>query len=173
MEWILTFPWPICSNVGTGRRTLIAFDWIRHGRNRAKSTKLSPEDTVRTEKCRLCGETDSQQHCMIDCTHPPFDLVREEAKIKHAKIGRDLLETSKSSNRTHFIQQFVHASWTSSPQTERIWLGLWTTNTLPLMLKLKLNAPLSMQTRAAYIKVIRKLTAPLLKAYRAMLEIKC
>ena len=158
-----------------GRRALIAFDWIGHGRNRAKSTKLSHENTIKTGKCRLCGETDSQQHCMIDCTHPPFDLVRKEAKIEQAAIGRDLLETSKSSNRTHFIQQFLHASWTSSPQTVRIWLGLWTTDTLQLMLKQKLNAPISMQARTAYIKVIRKLTAPLLKAYRAMLDInnKC
>jgi len=50
-----------------GRRTLILFDWLGHGRNRAKPTTLSSEEKLKTAKCRLCGQLDSQQHCMLEC----------------------------------------------------------------------------------------------------------
>jgi hypothetical protein len=57
--------------------------------------------------------------------------------------------------------------------THRLWLGTWTQPLLYLLLRQKLNAPMSSSKRLKYIKIVRKLTAPLLVAYYKMTTLVC
>jgi hypothetical protein len=161
-------PLPNRSYWTAGRRTLVAFDWLGHGRNRAKPTTLSQDQKQQEAKCHLCGQLDSQQHCMLDCTHSSFTTIRHSAQQAQADIALNMLNTMHSDHTTHFIQQLVQASWTPSHHTSRIWLGLWNTQTLGMLLKQSLDSPISMQARQTYIKMAKQLTAPLIEAYTAM-----
>ena len=71
----------------------------------------------------------------------------------------------------HFIQQICHASWTPSEHTRHMWLGTWRLQTLRNLLGPHMAAPLSSQKRYEYIKIVKALLAPLLTAYRQMLDI--
>jgi hypothetical protein len=42
------------------RRALLIFDWMEHGRNRAKLTSHSPVQQSHEAKCQQCGMIDSQ-----------------------------------------------------------------------------------------------------------------
>jgi hypothetical protein len=164
-------PLPNRSYWAAGRRALIAFDWIGHGRNRAKPLHLSTAERETLSKCSICGQPDSQAHCMLACQHPPFHKLRTKARLDQGLAAADLISKTASKNMIHFIQQVVHASWTSSSSTSRIWLGLWNEQTLQSMLRQPLRAPMSLPNRQQYIKTVRILTAPLLEAYYGMLSI--
>jgi len=153
------------------RRALVAFDWIGHGRNRAKPTNQSSPTTEDSSRCYLCGQSDSQAHCMLDCPHPPFHVIRIKARREQGEVALKLLEDNPSLNMQHFIKQFSHASWISSTTTSRIWLGLWNQDTIKLLFRQSISAPLSEPTRLLYAKLTRKLTAPLLSAYYEMQDI--
>jgi hypothetical protein len=156
-----------------GRRALVAYDWIGHGRNRAKPDHLTPEDRAATSKCHLCQQQDSQAHCMLDCPHPQICDVRTEARSEQGEVVLALLaKYGRNQNQRHLIIQFAHACWTPSADTARLWLGLWTRRTLRTMLKQHLSAPLSMSQRREYIKIVKKLTAPLIDAYHTIQNIQ-
>ena len=147
------------------RRSLVAYDWIGHGRNRAKPKQLSDENRAETAKCYLCGDIDSQNHCMLDCPHPSLTPIREQALREQERIIVLSLQATSSAHRKHFIQQFATASWTKSPNIGRIWLGLWNQDTLQQLILPSTHSPMNNQTRQSYIQLSRKLTAPLLAAY--------
>jgi hypothetical protein len=153
------------------RRTVVAFDWIGHGRNRAKITTLPDEERLQTSKCTLCGQTDSQAHCMLHCTHTSFTAIRKTAQEQQGITAREILLTTKSLNQEYFIKQFITASWMSTTQTSRLWLGMWNEDTLSSLLRQTLDSPITLQERRLYITIARKLTAPLLTAYYDMLDV--
>ena len=153
------------------RRAVQAYDWGGHGRNRAKPKTLTDEQREATAKCGLCGQLDSQSHCMLECTHTPFIELRRHAKAKQTKIADTLLKAKPAKGIVYLIQQFCTASWNNKHFTSRIWLGLWNNDLLSLMTNRPLTSPLSNSTRSRYIKVTRKLTAPLLDCFYAMVTI--
>jgi len=110
---------------------------------------------------------------MLDCTHHRYAPIRKEAKMKQAAVASALLEKSKSAPHvTHCIQQFCHASWCKdSPSVHRLWLGRWNKQLLSQLMRQSLTDPLIESDRQLYIKIARKLTAPLLNAYYHMLDI--
>ena len=108
---------------------------------------------------------------MLDCTHPPFTAIREEAQQEQGIRISKLLDANPTIFRKHFIHQFAKASWTSSPNIDRIWLGLWNTDTLKELMRPSLKSPLSNQSRQSYIHLTRKLTSPLTDAYYKMQDI--
>ena len=154
------------------RRALIVFDWMGHGRNRAKMCSNNPVQKQLEEKCRICGMIDSQQHLLLECTHAPLTDIRAEAHKKQKSIACALKKDhAKSQNLQHFITQFTNRSWnTNTVELTRLWLGTWSTSTLLDMLKQLPDTPMSMDTRAKYIKIVRKLTKPLIDAYYLMLK---
>ena len=153
------------------RRTLLAFDWIGHGRNRAKLSSLTTEQRALTAKCVLCGMKDSQQHCMLECPHPPFTAIRNIAKKEQAETATLLRAKYPSRGAMHFTDQICHGSWTPSDNTSRLWLGLWNRSLLEEVLRQDLAAPLSMTSRKIYLKIARALTKPLINAYTGLLLI--
>jgi hypothetical protein len=150
------------------RRAVIAFDWIGHGRNRAKSKALSQEDKDNTNKCRLCRQPDTQSHCMLECSHHAYHTIRQTAQDQQTHTASELFESTRDTNLQHFIHQVVDQSWTPSDHTSRLWLGMWNQDTLDLLLQQSLDSPLTMSKRRLYITTARKLIAPLLKAYTEM-----
>jgi hypothetical protein len=97
--------------------------------------------------------------------------IREKALKEQGLAVVHSLAATKSEHRKHFIQQFAKASWTKSPNIDRIWLGLWNQDTLKQLMKPSIKADMSNQTRQSYIKLTRKLTKPLLSAYYTMQDI--
>ena len=148
------------------RRTLVIYDWLGHGRNRAKQCALTPEQQAQAACCSHCQQPDSQAHCMLDCTFPLYAPIRQRAKTRQASIARALLDQDIQ----FFIQQFCHASWTRSRHISRIWLGTWSTHTLRQLLGQPIDEPMTMEQRYQYIKIARKLTEVLLEAYHEMLN---
>lgn len=108
---------------------------------------------------------------MLNCTFAAFIPIRRAAQIKQAAIATKLLQATACENLTAFIQNLCHASWISTPQTTRIWLGTWQLHTLRGLLGNAIDKPLSLTERYRYITAIRKLTAPLLQAYHSMINI--
>jgi hypothetical protein len=153
------------------RLAMMVFDWMGHGRNRAKLASQSPVQQAHEAKCRQCGLIDSQQH-LLECKHAPLTAIRANARIEQAEIARKLLnEHAKSRNLQHFIKQFIDRSWSSSTvEPTRLWLGTWTASTLTDMLRQSPTTPMKMSTRDTYIKVVKKLTKPLIDAYYLMLK---
>jgi hypothetical protein len=157
------------------RRALIIFDWIGHGRNRAKQCSLHPAQIATTEKCPHCSQLDDQAHCMLECPHIPFHALRQTAEIDQAVIALDLTHKhSRDQNLIHFIQQICYASWTRSPNLSRIWLGTWSMHTLQQLLGQPTDEPMTMNQRHTYIDIAKQLfqlTASLLNVYSAMIDI--
>ena len=153
------------------RRALILFDWLGHGRNRAKLHEVGTLQHAHVSKCRHCGLPDSQAHCMLDCTHRSYDPLRKEARVDQSRIAAQLLDDTICEDMKYFIQMLYHASWTPTDQTSRLWLGTWQLNTLQSLLGFPPEQRLSAQKRHAYIRAVKKMTEPLLRAYRKMLNI--
>ena len=152
------------------RRTLMVFDWLGHGRNRAKmQTKATAK--ARERRCTHCHQPDSQRHCILACPHHRFTEIRTEGRIAQSKIATALMK-ERGPHHKHFIQQVCTASWEKdSPHLERLWLGTWRPEMLPGLIQPSPTARLSAANRHHYIGMARKLTAPLLTAYRALLDI--
>jgi hypothetical protein len=156
---------------GATRRALILFDCLGHGRNRAKQFKPSSAEHAATAKCHLCGQQDSQRHCMLECPHHLFDTIRRSARIAQELIAVKLMQKHPSPCCKHFIQQMCLASWTDATHLERIWLGLWCPDTLKGLLLQSTTSALTMTERYDYIEIASKLTAPLINAYHQMVDI--
>jgi hypothetical protein len=153
------------------RRSLIIFDWIGHGRNLAK---MIPRHTTRHDQvaaCSHCNLPDNQAHCMLDCPYQLFIPIRKQARAEQARIAQSLIQKQSDPLLTHFMQTFCHASWTSTPQTTRLWLGTWQLHTLQSLLRQDVETPITNHSRYTYIKVAKALTAPLLHAYHQMIHI--
>jgi len=154
------------------RRSIIAYDWLGHGRNRAKSSpNASGEELLMIQACRLCQQPDSQMHCMLDCPHPPFALVRRQAQQEQSVAYGKILARSSSNMLKYFVQQMFTASWTSTPNLHRIWLGTWNPRTLESLLPSSLDTAMSMSMRRVFIDAAKRMTKPLMKAYLTMLDI--
>ena len=154
------------------RRALIIFDWMGHGRNKAKQIDPSTVHHAQVAKCPHCPALDSQAHSMLDCPHRPFTSIRRKAKIKQAAIATRLMAKPGTSDvLIDFIKTLCHACWTPSPQTNRLWLGTWQLTTLRSLLGHEVEQPISMKERHQYISVIHDLTAPLLHAYDQITDI--
>jgi len=153
------------------RRSLIMFDWIGHGRNLAK---MIPRHTTRHDQvaaCPHCKLPDNQAHCMLDCPYQTFIPIRKQARAEQARIAYGLIQKYTDPLLTHFMQTFCHASWTSTPQTTRLWLGTWQVHTLQSLLQQDVELPITNHSRYTYIKVAKALTAPLLYAYHQMIHV--
>jgi hypothetical protein len=71
----------------------------------------------------------------------------------------------------YFIQMLFHASWVDTPQTTRLWLGTWQLYTLQSLLGHTADEHLTAKQRHSYIRVVKLMTAPLLKAYGKMINL--
>ena len=153
------------------RRALIVFDWIGHGRNRAKTCALHPDQKAAAARCHHCGQEDHQAHCMLSCPHQKFIPIRRTAKIKQHAVAAKLREKYKDPGIQSFIQQICYASWCESPHLSRIWLGTWSMHTLQQLIGQPMDAPLTITNRYRHIAIARDLTEPLLHAYDKMIHI--
>ena len=120
------------SHWAAARRALLVFDWMGHGRNRAKLSSLSPAQKAHEAKCRQCHRMDSQEHTMLECTHAPLTPIRCKAKAEQSKVAMELLKVhSRSTNMTYFIREITSQCWSPlNPDISRLWLGTWTSDTL-------------------------------------------
>ena len=161
------------STWAAARRALIIFDWLAHGANRAKLYKLHPVQQATEAQCRHCGQPDTQEHCMLDCSLPQFTSIRRAARVKQAGIASALMtKHTGDPNKIHFIQMLCHASWEqSSPNIKRVWLGTWTEDLLRQLLKQPATERLLQHDRRHYHKIARKLIVPLREAYYAQIHI--
>jgi hypothetical protein len=154
------------------RRSLIMYDWMGHGRNRSKR-HLSP--TSEPVCCPHCNGVDDQQHIMLDCPHLDLIPLRKTAMEQQHRNALALKLQFKAPTIHYFIEQFVHASWTTpSLHTRRIWLGLWNPSTLQSLLHptIQLTSPMTMMERLTYRHIVKTLTIPLLSAYRHMIQVQ-
>jgi hypothetical protein len=65
-----------------GAQALMVFDWMGHGRNRAKLVSHSPVQQAHEVKCRQCGMIDSQQHPILQYKHASLIAIRANARTK-------------------------------------------------------------------------------------------
>jgi hypothetical protein len=133
------------------------------GHGRAKNSALSPKKRTATAKCGLCGQVDSQHHCMLECMHHQFTAIHRAARISQALIAEKLMTKYPSACFKHFIQQVCHANWTDATHLERIWQGICCS---PSRLNSLCRTDICTSTNIAF-----KLTAPLIDAYHRMLDI--
>ena len=154
------------------RRAMEVFDWQSHGRNQAK-IGASTEHPAVPHGCIHCRLPDSQTHCMLECTHPPFLHIRAAARLAQANLAGDILSDTHCRPLSRlFAEQFCTASWQiDQPHLDRIWLGRWTTTTLWELFHMAPDAPISPSLRHCLIKIATQLTAPLLDAYRQMVTL--
>ena len=164
-------PVPNRSYWAAARRTTIVFDWVGHGRNRAKINRPTPTEPTPVNQCRLCGQLDSQQHCMLACPDARLIKIRSTARDKQNKIYLEVIVPNTPERFRYFAQQLLLGSWTQSPNLSRIWLGMWNLDTLRTMIKPSLTAPLTKSHRRIYLKIARRLTKPLILAYSEMLNV--
>jgi hypothetical protein len=159
------------------RRSTRIFDWVGHGRNQAKLLIAPPRSPPNLPVCPLCshcGLIDDQAHTLLQCTLPALTPIRLQAKRLQSFAASLLRKKHNSAFDRHIIDQILVASWaTNSTHTRRIWLGMWS----PLLLQDILSPsfpcelPMSTPDRYKYRKIIRKLTFPLIFAYRQMLKL--
>jgi hypothetical protein len=100
--------------------------------------------------------------------HNIYKIIRRQAKVKQSLTSRDLLSKHADPLQKHFIQMFTHASWTSSPQTTRLWQALGNCKHCKASCS---RIPITNHSRYTYIKLAKTLTAPLLNAYHQMIHI--
>lgn len=159
------------------RRSTRVFDWIGHGRNRAKHSTLAhthPHPTALVFPCLHCGQQDDQAHLMLHCSLPSLTPIRQRAKRLQSFAGQQLKIKFRSDFDAYFIDQILFASWVpNSSNTQRIWLGMWSTNLLTALLPPSFTSdhPMTTPDRYKYRKIIHKLTFPLTYAYRQMLKL--
>jgi hypothetical protein len=91
----------------------------------------------------------------------------QESVLKQGVVAQHLFRAHATYlTLKHFIEQICHGSWTNTLNTPRLWLGRWNQQLLGLfLLRQNLKAPMSSAKRHTYIKIARKLTAPLLVAF--------
>ena len=72
--------------------------------------ELRPAQQAQVAKCPHCPSLlDDQAHCMLECTHLPFNALRSTAKTKQAVIAQRLCDQHPQDEDTqHFIQQLCH-----------------------------------------------------------------
>ena len=153
------------------RRSLILYDWLGHGRNLAKMKPPGSLAHQTAAACPHCTQPDGQAHCMLECTSPKFNTIRRRARVSQSAIAAKLLSKHECPHLKYFIQMHFHASWESSPQTSRLWLGTWQMDTLASLINQPIDNPLSNDQRYTYIKIARDMTKPLLQAYNEMIHI--
>ena len=154
------------------RRTLMLYDWMGHSHNQMKRSKTP---LLELATCSYCGKHDNQEHIMLECSHPLLQPIRDNARQAQYKIAHDLRLKYSSRLTRYFIEQLTHASWTMTPtQTRRIWLGMWSQDTLQSLLPTEQTLANSMSTsdRYTYHTIVRLLTAPLIEAYRQMIKLQ-
>ena len=158
------------------RRSLILYDWMGHGRNRAKrSTATAPLVGPVNANCPFCNEVDDQQHIMLDCTRPELIPIRKTAMEHQHQVATALKLRYPVPTIRYFIEQLVYASWSRpSLHTRRIWLGMWNSSTLQTLLhpSINLTSPLTLTERYTYRNIVRDLTTPLVAAYRSMIQLQ-
>jgi hypothetical protein len=157
------------------RRAVIIFDWMGHGRNRAKPASLTPLQKTQIEKCTRCQRPDSQQHIILECSHPPFNAIRCSARTSQALVASKLCKKHhrrKHRPLRHLITTFISLCWRAdTPDLSRYWLGTWTADTLATVLPQPLTEPMTRPQRALYISTVRALTKPLLTAFDELLRV--
>ena len=160
------------------RRSIRIFDWIGHGRNRAKhsprpTSTLHPTPIL-SLPCPHCGLPDDQVHLMLICSLPSLLPIRQRAKRLQSFAGSQLRIKFKSAFDHYLIDQILIASWrTDSVNTRRLWLGMWSAQLLTELLPSRstITQPMLTPDRYKYRKIIRQLTFPLTYAYRQLLKL--
>ena len=146
-----------------------------HGRNRAKLPSLTPEQRAQAALCTRCGRQDSQQHLILECSHPPLTAIRCHARTTQAILALSLsrkYHLRKHQPLRHFIKTFTASCWREdTPDLSRYWLGTWTTDTLTTVLQQPLTAPMTSPQRALFLSTARALTKPLLLAFDELLRV--
>jgi hypothetical protein len=111
---------------------------------------------------------------MLECTRVELTPIRTAARATQAIVARLLKKKHRAPLDQYFIDQLTYASWIQpSTHTRRLWLGLWTTETLRLLFPPALDLHSNMPTpdRYKYRSIARKLTAPLIYAYNKMIRL--
>ena len=157
------------------RRTSLLYDWKGRGYNHFKKSKRSsssPAQLTPHVPCKYCGQHDDQSHIMLQCTKPLLSPIRIAARVKQARIVSELQSKTTSRLESHFIEQLHLASWLStSPTTARIWTGMWTKDTLAALFPSShdMLSPMAQSDRHKYRCITRRLTQPLIEAYKQMI----
>jgi hypothetical protein len=102
------------SDWAAARRTLIVYDWLEHGQNRANMQPVGSIQRTVAGQCKHCLLPDLQAHCEL------YTPIQEEARIDQYKVAKQLLDDTKCDRMQHFIEMLFHASWVDSPQTTRL-----------------------------------------------------
>jgi len=103
------------------RAVAIIFDWKEDGRNRAKTT-TNQEKKEETERCKLCNDTDSQQHTLRECQENALIEIRKEADERIDNYIRKCELNDYNDQTPQVIRDHIKHS-----NTHKIMLGLWTT----------------------------------------------
>jgi hypothetical protein len=111
---------------------------------------------------------------MLTCTLPALSDIRTRAKRLQSFTASKLRIKYHSHFDQTLIDRFLFATWVPHPTyTRRIWLGTWSPQLLAALLPpgTTSECPMPTSDRYKYRKFIRKLTFPLIFAYRQMLKL--
>ena len=154
------------------RRTQIWFDWVAHGRQRAKM-ELNSQKQAQLLKCILCGQNDKQEHIIFDCSHCSLTTTRSTILKSIKRTAKPFLE-SKNPQIKKFTEKFLqYTTRTHSTFTRRLWLGLWSQELLEILCRdiIPKNERFSAFQILEIKSIIRSLSRPLWRGYIKLIKI--
>jgi hypothetical protein len=100
--------------------TKILYDWVEHGRNRAKR-EIEINDKELATIRRECGEIDSQFHILTECITEKLTSIRMETDARIDLYIKGIEEKGENIYFHNCIKEMVHGSI----RTDKLRLGLW------------------------------------------------
>jgi hypothetical protein len=102
--------------------TRIIYNKGYHGGNRAKDSKLQPEEKIRTGQCLLCPHQDSQNHWLHHCSNRVLTKIREDI---FANINRHLTDNRTNGPLCNQLGLAFKHILITTPEPHRIWTANW------------------------------------------------
>jgi hypothetical protein len=113
----------ICRAKGVKNKVLatkILYDWVEHGRNRAKRENDNDDKDV-AKTCRECGEIDSQFHIITECLTKNLTSIRTETDARIDLYIKGVEEKGESIILHKCLKKMIQ----ESIRTEKLRLGMW------------------------------------------------
>ena len=98
----------------------ILYDWVEHGRNRAKREN-DDYDKELAKSCRECGGSDSQFHTITECITDKLTSIRMETDARIDLYIRGVEEKGESIYFQNCLKEMIHGSIRS----DKLRLGMW------------------------------------------------
>ena len=101
------------------RISKLAYDWYWHG---TKSAQSKDGYGAQPDVCIICGESDSQEHMLLGCSHPDLVHIRQDVRSNITKYINSLPLHSIDRLTAEAIRT-MESTFNSDPHL--LWIGTW------------------------------------------------